>query len=66
MLREYCADASIDITCPLPVGAQPSPKPVVHQGNDSSTPKDIIPRKCICGMCGLSGHNRHPCQNIKK
>ena len=60
--REYCPDASKDMTYPLPLVPRPSTEPVVHHG---STAEEIIPHRCICGMCGQSGHNRRSCQNVK-
>ena len=51
-IREYCPDASKDMTCPLwlvPLPSTPrlSSEPVVYQENDGSTAEELIPYRCI-------------------
>ena len=67
-IREYCRLQLQDITCPLPDVPRaftpcPSPEPdFVTQGNSSPLHRTQT-RPRVCGLCGISGHNRRTCPN---
>lgn len=67
-IREYCAEESRDLTCPLPnlprtvSSGQPSPERDVPEPGEEIEICQPTKRIRLCGRCGRSGHNSRTCK----
>ena len=72
-IQPFCSERSRDLTCPLPTVPRssrrctpcltPATSPTRAIVTETSPPKK---RSRVCGHCGVSGHNRRSCTQLRQ